>query len=165
MPRTLNPSLLSAMLSENGNIIAIWIAEITHEDMTEVYRIADNTEDIIGPDGETYTGLGFDFDPPEDSEEGFKTAKITMNNVERWFTEKMRELSGTFYISLKLVTPTDLSASPPVFGNTEISVMPMKIMAIDYDENSVTATLSHPQIQEKKIPMHKFSPQDFPGLF
>lgn len=165
MPRTLNADTVASMMAVNANVIGVWIAEITHEYMTEVYRIADNREDITGPDGETYTGLGFEFIPPEESEDGFKTAKITLNNVERWFTEKLREMSTPFMVSFSFVTGTDLSASPPVFGNTEISILPMRLSNIEYDMKSVTGTLSFHEIEDRSYPEGHFTPEDFPGIY
>lgn len=165
MPRTLNTATIQSMMSVNATVIAIWIAKITHPDMTEIYRICDNGEDIIGPDGETYTALGFELTPAEESEDGFKTAKITMNNVERWFTTKMRQLSGPFSFTFSLVTGTDLAASPPVFGNTEISVMPMRLRDVEYTETAVTGTLSYHDIEDRAFLRYKFTPEDFPGIY
>lgn len=164
MPRTLEATTLSGMMAERDGNVLLLVAILEHEESATIFRIVNNPEDIEH-DGETYAATGFELTPAEESEEGFRDAQIVFNNVSQWLTPSIRSLSGAITVHLKLLTATDLAATPPVFDTVEIDMLPMTLQGIEWDAFSARGTLSYEGVTEQTFPCHTFNPTDFPGMF
>jgi len=164
MSRTLSADTVAAMMRTQSSGPVLWALDIDHEDFAEPVRVVNNGEDVsIG--GELYTAAGFEVGMPEESEDGFRSAKLMINNVDQWMTAALRGMSGTFTFTLSLVTASDLGASPPEFDNVEVTFMPFTLTGIEYTRESVRATLDYERVSDRAFPVDTFTPYDFPGLF
>jgi len=165
MPRTgLTSSFTEAALNRETSFLVLQTAEITHTDLDPPLRFVNNVEDI-SVNGVVYTAVGFDLVLPEEKDEGFSRASITINNADQWFTSTLRSLSGEFKIEIALVSATDESADPPEFNEVEVSFLPMRILDIEYDAMKVVGNLSYESVADKRFPNDSFDPYNFPGLF
>jgi hypothetical protein len=173
MPRTLSFDMTAACNAQNCALVFCWVCVIQYVDsatgadlglMVPIY-LADHKIDI-SVNGQTYTGVGFQFIPPEESDDGFKTGKITLNNVTRWLTTYIRGLSGgEFIATLSLVSITDASATPPEFDTTEIVLMPMQLRMAEINATVFSATLTDKIMLENAFPPRDFNPIDNPGCW
>lgn len=164
MPRDgLSTDIVEAMMARDSGHVTLDIAIIEHDDLSPPLRIVNNQEDIV-VSGYTYTACGFEFKPPDDKDTGMPLGRITMNNTDLWLTPTIRALSGEYRITVKRVSPTNLTADPPVFNTIETTMQPMTLTSIQYDKATVRGQLSHANLN-KGYPGDKFSPLKTPGVF
>ena len=162
--RTLDASTVTEMMRTQSAGVVLWALDIDHEVADAPLRFVNNNEDVsIG--GELYTAIWFELTMPEESEDGFKSARIILNNVDQALTEALRGLSGEFTFTLRLVSASNAAADPPEFDTVEVEFMPFVLTEIEYTRESVRGTLEYERVSERAFPVDTFTPYDFPGLF
>lgn len=165
MPRDqLSSIFVSAMMARETGVVVLQLLDITHEDMDEPIRIVNNTEDIISG-GNTYTAIGFDLVLPEDKDGTPRGAKLRIDNASQWFTPTLRTLQGEFEVTIKIAIPTNINATPPVFNSIEMEYLPMQLISLQYDDQTVDGNLSYENLANQPYPGDTFSPFEFQGLF
>jgi len=162
MPRTLSqPGLAAALAQETGLVICECLTVL--QGGTAVFRVVNNTEDIMSR-GSLFTACGFDAVLPEEKEDGFGSLEVTVNNVDQWLTETLRDAEGDIELLYELVSWT-AAGPPPEFDNLEQSIMPLQIKTASITETAVKISCSHRKYLEQSFPAMSFTPSDFPGLF
>lgn len=163
MPRTVSSSMVAAANAQNTGFLILQVLTITLPDGT-VLRIVNNPENIsVG--GVVYTAMPFQFDAPEENEEGFSTARLTVCNVDRWLTPYLRNTSGPVDVTFALVSETDLTASPPELDTVEFQSRSLRLRDVTYDEAVVRGVLYYEDATKRAWPAHSFTPQHCQGLF
>lgn len=160
----LSAEVIAAMMGRETGVVVLYLLDITHEDLDTPIRLVNNTEDVISG-GNTYTAIGFDVLPPNDKDAAPRGARLSIDNASQWFTPTLRTLSGEFLVTIKLAIPTDASASPPVFDGVEIEYLPAQLLSLEYDDVTVSGTLSYENLANAPYPGEFFNPQHFQGLF
>lgn len=164
MPRELSTTLINAMMGRSTGLPVLYLLDIEHEDLESPLRIVNNTEDVLS-EGNLYTAMGFELRLPEERDATPRGARISIDNTSQWLTPVIRSLSGEFEVTIKVATPTDLDASPPVYDNIEFAYLPMQLIAVEYNGVTVQGTLSYENLANQPFPGDVFGPFEFPGMF
>ena len=167
---SMSPAAIKAMFSPDSTDTLIMLVTIYDEDnVTPVLRIADNylqrlsetSEDILY--GVVSRTNEFIFVPvqitlPSDEDGSAPRCSLTINDVTRYLTPIIRELSHPPRVSLELV----LTSSPDI---VEVSFHDFYISNIAYTAEAVTCALEMVNYQVEPFPCYSFTPRFFPGLF
>lgn len=164
MPRQLSTTLVSAMMGRSTGLPVLYLLEIEHEDLEEPLRIVNNTEDVVS-EGNLYTAMGFELRLPEERDATPRGARIAIDNTSQWLTPTIRTLFGEFEVTIKVATPTDLDANPPVYDNIEFSYLPMQLASVEWNDVTVQGTLSYENLANQPFPGDVFGPHEFQGMF
>lgn len=153
----------AAMGRETGTVI-LYLLDIDHEDLDDPIRITNNMEDVVS-NGNTYTAIGFDLKLPDEKDAKPRGAKLSIDNTSQWFTPTFRSLSGEFTVIIRVAIPSDALASPPEYDTIEMENLPMQLIALQYNDTTVTGTLSYENLANEPYPGDTFGPFEFQGLF
>lgn len=164
MPRILSAQAVAAGAARETGVLLLQALKIELADST-VLRVVNNTENITVAGVGEFTAYGFQLDMPEETEEGFGTARITIDNVDQWLTAYLRNQFGPIEVTFYIVSETDLTADPKEFDNIEFQSRPLRLRDVAYDAKSVRGVLYYEDTLRQKWPPESFTPQHFSGLF
>lgn len=162
--REFDLSIIPSMLSNTTDEIYLWLIEITHEDLLDAIRLVINTEDVMS-NGQQYTKITCKIDLPDSKESGLAYGNITFSNINRALIPAFRSLPSKIYLTLKLATASNLSASPPEFNNVHIELLPFLLDSITWNETTVRGSISYESTLGRKYPCVKMDIFNAPGLF
>ena len=127
------------------------------EEMTDVVRLARNTEDIVSR-GETFIKSWFDVVPPGDTDDQ-PQASLVLSNVDRRLGLAFQEVAGSkIFASLELVRPSE----PDVVVE---AARRLQARLVQIDRNTVTLTLSAVRLDRETYGWIRVSPALFIGLW
>jgi hypothetical protein len=164
VPRTLSATIQCGMLAQQTGVIGLQILTIEHDDLAAPIRLVNNREDI-SVNGTVFTACQFHINAPEEKEEGLPRAQIVIDNTDQFLTPTIRSLSGEFTATYQIVSPTDLTASPPEFDTVEVSMLPFDLTSVEYDDVSVRGNLSYEDVLDRQFPEMTYTPNRFKGLY
>lgn len=124
-------------------------------------RISETSEEVLYgviSRGDSFTFLPVQITLPSEEEAQAPRASLSINDVTRYLTKTIRDLTGPPRIKMELV----LSKSPNV---VEVSFDYLYISSITYNRDSVNCELTMINLDREPFPVHTFSPRYFPGLF
>jgi len=162
--KNITEAFQALVLEENSSIPIMHALEIQHNGAGGTLYITNNTEDIL-INTVLYTAVGFDIKMPEESEDGMRDAKLKLSNADQYLTELIRSVQGTFNVTIRVVTPTDLTVTPPECDNVEYEFLPLAVTNIKYDTEVVELTLVYELLTQKSFPKFMYNATNFPGMF
>jgi hypothetical protein len=130
--------------------------DIVTTDSEVVYGVVSNLG-VVGQN-KNYTFLPMQITLPNEDEAQAPRCSLVLNDVTRYLTPVIRNLTSPPKIKLNLVLNTDTNTSQVEFVSFYIS-------SITYNRDSVTCDLSMINFEREPFPMHSFNPSNFPGLF
>jgi len=163
MVRAISTDVKAAANARETGIILLQAIDIALPNGTTLY-VVNNPEDI-SINGQTYTAVGFQFDMPEETEDGFSTARATIDNVDQWLTPHIRSLAGPVNVTVRVVSESDLEADPPEFDNVEFVSRPIRLRDATYNASVLRGVLSYNDTAKRAWPHYGFTPNHFQGLF
>lgn len=163
-PRNYTDNFVAGILAQNCTLPILWAIQVEYGETGETFYLVNNQEDV-SIDSQVYSACGFELRLPEEKEEGVRRGRIEVCNVDQLLTDLIRSVRGELRVTIMVVTPTNLSASPPEFDNIEYQFLPMVATDVTYDNYKARFNLSYELISHRRFPAHSYDPFDFPGLF
>lgn len=161
--RTLSTDATAAVLSPESGLHLLWIIEINHPSFDAPVRLSNSSYDV-SHNGNTYSAFGFIFDEPQDDEDGVRSGTISINNADRYLTPLIRGADWRLTATVKLVSCTAESVSPPEYDEVEIEYPAMSLEDITMDTQVLQASLKPEQYQNEPWPRDTFNTFDFRSL-
>ena len=166
---SLSPAALAAMFSTDSDSTLIALLTITGSGIAQPVRLADNytkrlsatAEDVIygvTSRSNDYMFLPFTLTLPTEESDAAPRCQITMQDVTRYLTPVIRELTSAPSVMIELV----LSTSP---DTVEASFPGFLMSSISYNANTISGELTVESLAVEPFPAHTFTPSYFPGLF
>jgi hypothetical protein len=161
--RTLSSGAVEAVTTPEAALHLLWIAEISHPAFDAPFRIANSLIDV-SHDGDVYAGVGFNFSEPPDDEDGARSGEIIIGNPDRFLTPSIRGADYRMTITLKLVSCTSESTSPPEYDEIEIAYPALALEDITLTDTTLRASVQPEQFKNEAWPRDTFNPFDFRSL-
>lgn len=166
---TLSPAALRAMFSQDSDDDLVALLTFTGTGIASPIRIADNytgrlsstdTDVVYGITSRSndYLFIPFTLTLPSDEVQSVPRCEIRINDATQILLPSIREISSAPDVLIELVlksTPDTVEASFPGF----------RMSAVSYNADTITGTLTVPQLATEPFPAHTFTPSYFPGLF
>lgn len=163
MSRSLSSAIRAGMLAETSGALLLECAVLDHDDLDAPFRIVKNNEDIMH-DGDLYTACPFEVQYPYDNDGSGGVGRMTLPNPDQWLTSTIRSLEGPLTVEFRLVSATNLSASPPVFNTLEASSLPMRLSEATIEADSVRLSFMNSDMLDRAFPAGTYNLGDFGGL-
>ena len=137
----------------------IWIIllTITHANLSDSIRVANNLEPIIS-NSATYNACPFDIKLPNDLDEGVPGATLRINNVSQDVVIAVREIDTPAIVNIQIV----LASNPDL---VEIEYLGLELRNVRGDAGSIEGVLGYDDLLLEAFPIGSFGPSYFPGLF
>lgn len=164
MPRTLSETMLRGMMARQTGIITLLVVRLDHDTLEEPLYFVNNTE-AISVNGQEYQPCGMEFAMPDEQEDGIRTARVVIANIDQALTPLIRSARGEPQLTISIVSSTDLAASPPEFDNVEIAMLPMQLYAVTYDRVKIEGTLRFETASAHQFPQGSYNPFDWRAMF
>jgi hypothetical protein len=169
MPRALSSGLVSAMLAERSSFLVLVALEIDSPEIREImggtpYYCVNNPENV-SIDGIVYVGVGFDIQFPEHrANSSIARASITFPATTT-LIRMIRAARDTIKVTVRVVSETDLTMSPPWFNQVEIEFLPLELTNVKWNDKTVKGELSFDSLAQLQYPGDEVTPFLFPGAF
>jgi hypothetical protein len=166
---SLTSTAISALLSQESSDTFITLITISGTGISPAIRLADNYTQRISETSQEitygvesrsqdYLFLPFNLTLPIEDANQAPTCNLTINDVTRYLIPTIRNISAPPTATIELVLKSDPDT-------VEISFPSFLISGINYNADSVTATLTLGSLAQEPFPAHTFTPAYFPGLF
>lgn len=136
----------------------IYLLEITHPDLPQPVRVVRDNQDVAS-NGNTFTALAFDIQPPDDKEQGAPRAQLVMDNVGRELTSWL-DASGGGQGALVRVMQIMRDAPNVIEWDTTLELSNVSMTPL-----VVRGELSYPDILNQPLVAWYFTKDRAPGLF
>ena len=160
----LSTDFLTAVLAQATGVVPVFLLEISHESIEPTVEFPDGvvrictSKSTITHDGHDYLPYGFTAAFPEVTDTSTGDTKITIDNVTRWLTEIVRNLTGEPEVTLKLVTEDE----PNV---VQVSTRPLIMKGVTVNASTVVASIGVESYVSEPFPCGTYSPNNFRALF
>lgn len=161
--RSFSADITAGMLAESSGALLLETAEIDHPDLDSPFRLVSNNQDILHG-GNLYTACMFQVQYPFDNDGSGGVGRMTVPNPDQFLTPSLRALSGPFSVTFRQVSATDLGADPPEFDTLEFATLPMNLVEVSLESDSVQFTLQVSDMLERAFPRGIYSLADFGDL-
>lgn len=114
----LTAAATAALMAHQTGDALIALLTLDHADLADPLRVARNTVDVVSR-GETYAARAFAVTLPQDDGETLATVRLTLDNVDRAFTEAVRTIDSPLDATIELVlasAPDTVEAGPWIFS-------------------------------------------------
>lgn len=166
---SLSPAALRAMFSQDSDDDLVALLTFSGTGIATPIRIADNytgrlsstdTDVVYGltSRGNDYLFIPFTLTLPTEEVQTVPRCEIKISDVTQILLPSLRTITTAPDVLIELVlksTPNTVEASFPGF----------KMSAINYNADTISGTLTVPQLATEPFPAHTFTPSYFPGLF
>lgn len=153
--RALSLVATASLVEEATDEVWLVLMEITHADMADTIRVVNNTEAIVS-DGETYVGLPFAIEFPDEGDRPGE-ARISIDNVDRRIVEAVRSITTPPTVKLQVI----LASQPDTI---EFELDGLKLRDVTYDAAQVQGYLRFEDLSVEPVAA-LITPERFPGLF
>lgn len=153
--RTLSAAATQSLTAETTGEVWLYLITINHADLPAPIRLVSNVEDIVS-NGETYVGLPFAIELPDEGERAGE-ARIRVDNVRREITEWVRSMTGPPTVDIQVI----LADSPDTI---ELEISGLTMRDVTYDAVAVTGYLRAEDLTVEPV-AEIITPARFPGLF
>lgn len=157
MTRALSARALASLLAHESRDAFLLLATLTDPVTGTVYRVANNTEDVVSS-GQTFSACAFGFAFPPDDDEAPKGVQIQIDNVDLRLIGMLRSVTKPIACALQVV----VAATPSV---VEMELPYLQIVEVEWNELVVTGKLASDDPLNQKYPAHIYEPRTFPGMF
>ena len=157
MSRSVSSAFLQAALAQETGEVYVVLVEIDHADLVTPIRAARSNANVLH-NGNTYHGMWFETDLPDDLEEQLPEITLVIQNVDRAVVEAVRTVSSAPTVTVKVVLASDpdtVEAGPWV----------MTLRQAAYNALTVSGSVLGPDILTEPYPGDAMTPANFPGLF
>jgi hypothetical protein len=154
--RQLSTAAVSAIMAQETDEAFLPLLTISHADLAEPIRLVANIENISSR-GETYIGLPFEIEFPQEDGEQIGAARLRVDNVDRMIVQTLRTIQTPPTVTVEVVL-----ASQP--DTVEMALTNLTLRDAAYDALAVTGYLRPEDVTEEPIG-ETITPTRFPGLF
>ena len=169
MSRSLSSSAIRSMMGEESTDYPILLINLSGGGLASDVRISsDPTQRVLETDGDIYYGtisnsltyffIPFQLTLPDEDDTGIPQISISFDNVSRDLTPLIRNATAAPSVQVDIV----MSCSPSVI---ESSFPDFLISSVDYDELTISGTLTLDLFDDEPFPSGSFTPSTSPGLF
>lgn len=170
MARNVTQRARTSFMSEESELIKVFLLTIYHKDLTEPIRVSSDPTVKIGDyqemivygtisNGKTYIYAGFEASLLNDEAGAIPQVQISIPNAHRSIIEAIESMgSGPIQVDLQLV----FADTPDI---VEMDIKGLEMNQISYDETSITGTISRDLLFNEPFPSKTFTPQEWPFLF
>lgn len=130
---------------------------IEEASLSEPIRVVNDTVNITSR-GNVYAAMAFSAEPPGESDGAARSARITLDNVDRQIVQAVREATGVPKVTMEVILASDpdtVEAGPFVF----------ELESAEYDATTVTGELSFDDVSSLRWPAYSTTPHLFPDLY
>ena len=156
MARTITAAAVREMLAQNSAEVFLVLLTFSHPSIAAL-RLVNNTQDVISR-GNTYVAFPFDITLPNDVADRMVSVQLSINNVDRRLIDEIRAVSEPITVTLEII-----AASAP--NTVEVGPFSFTMVSADYNQETITASLTYEPVLSEPFPARSFDPRDFPGLF
>ena len=161
--RSLSLPARRAALAPETSEVFVALVVITDVGVDGPLRFANNMESVFSrANGEAtpqeYIGWPFDLVMPEERDDQITAARLQIDNVDPRIMAAIRPLTVMPLIRIYIV----LASTPDV---VEAGPVEGRVVLIDYDAQTISATLTGPQVLSEPFPSRTFTPAEWPALF
>lgn len=153
--RVLSTAATRALTAEETEEVFLVLVKISHGDLVSAIRVVNNIE-AIEHDGETYVGLPFEIELPDEGDRPGE-ARLSVDNVDRRIVEAVRTISTPPSVTIKVV----LASQPDVI---EYQLDGLTMRDVSYDAATVQGYLRYEDLSTENV-ADIIVPSRFPGLF
>ncbi len=157
MSRQVSAAARAAMFAQETGEVFLELIEISHADLAEPMRFVYNPVAIVH-DGHAYQPAAFRYEAPADVEGQARSARLSIDNVNRAVVVVIRSLTSPPTIVAKLV----LASSPDV---VEVGPYEFLLRNVSYDAATISGELYDGDQGQIACPGITYTPYDFPGLY
>lgn len=154
--RNVSLTFRQAVYTQETNEVFLILLEISHTSLSTI-RVCNNDVDITS-NGNVYTAYNFKIELPSDEEGDVPTAQLVIDNVDQQLTFSIRSITTPPTIRIMVI----LASSP---NTIEIDMPDFLLTNINYNEYTITGTISIENFMSEPFPGDIFTPTQFPGLF
>lgn len=166
--RTTSTSFKAAALVQNTGEVPVLLVTIDHDNFSEPIRVSTDNADTFDVDGTTTRGTtsngnNYIFYPmeivlPDDSDESYAQASLTIDNIDRSILAAVRAITDSPSVSMQVVLASSPDTVEAEFSNFEFD-------SISADSLTVTGSLSLGHYYAEPFPGPSMLPSNFPGAF
>lgn len=156
MSRTLSTAAVRELLAQNSGEVFLVLLTLSHPSMTTL-RVVSNTVNITSR-GNLYTAFPFEITLPQDLSEELRPVRLSISNVDRRLIDEIRTIASPITVTMEIIT-----AGAP--NTVEVGPFAFEMASCEYNEQTITATLTYEPVLFSAFPGKTFDPQLFPGLF
>lgn len=157
MARNIGINLLKVLAAQETSEAALLLLTIDHDDLAQPIRVTSDAVQTVS-NGNTFLAYPFQLTLPDDPDNGFSSAKLTIDNVHRDIVVAIRSISSPPTATIQIVLGSDPDTVYIEFSD-------FKLADINYDALTVTADLVIDHFIHEPFPGTRFLPSNFPGLF
>ncbi len=157
MSRDITLTAKQAIFSQESSEVFLILLTIDHVDLADPIRVVRNTKNIDSR-GDTYVGLPFDVDMPEERDDRLGHVTLTIDNVDRKIVTAIRSLTSAPSVTMEIILASDLNT-------LEAGPFPFTLRDTEWDSLTVTGVLSFEDVLNEPYPGDSFTPATHPGLF
>lgn len=158
MTRALSPRALRSLLAHESGDAFLMLATFTDPtNAGTIYRIVNNTEDIVS-DAHTFTACAFTFAFPPDDDDAPKGVQIQIDNVDQMLIGMLRRVTKPIPCALQVV----VAATPDL---VEMELPYLQVVEVEWNASVVTGRLASDDPLNQRYPSHIYEPRTFPGMF
>lgn len=155
--RELSPEAARAILARETSESFLALMQITGPGLDAI-RVVNNTE-AITRNGQVYHPWAFDGDPPEDGAQQSQTVTLTVDNIDREVTDRLRNYQGVPRCEILWVMASQPDRA--VYGPFEFVIQQARA-----DEMTIELQLGHEEdILNQGWPGQLYGPTKSPGLY
>ncbi|MCL4715450.1 MAG: DUF1833 domain-containing protein [Hyphomonadaceae bacterium] len=153
--RVLSAPATAAIAAEETDEVFLVLVGIDHVDLVQPIRVVNNVEPVDSG-GETYVGLPFEIELPDEGERPGE-ARLSVDNVDRRIVEALRTVQSAPTVEIKVV----LASQPDVI---EYELSGLTLRDTTYDVATVQGYLRYEDLSIDPV-ADMITPSRFPGLF
>lgn len=153
--RVLSAPATAALVAEETDEVFLILVKIDHADLDQPIRVVNNIEEIVSG-GETYVGLPFEVELPDEGDRPGE-ARLSVDNVDRRIVEAIRTISTPPSVTIKVV----LASQPDTI---EYQLDGLTMRDVSYDAATVQGYLRYEDLSSENV-ADMIVPSRFPGLF
>lgn len=155
--RTLTPEAARAIIARESSESFLALMQIAGPGL-EPIRVINNT-DAVTRNGEVYEPWSFDGDPPEDGAQQSQPVTLTVDNIDREVTDRLRNYQGVPRCEILWVMASQPDRA--VYGPFEFVIQQARA-----DEMTIELQLGHEEdILNQGFPGQLYGPTNSPGLY
>lgn len=145
------------LVSQEMHVALLWVAEFSHDDVTDDLRLVSNTKDVT-INGKKYIAMPFDvtFDP--DNTDGNSRLQLKLSAVDQRLARFFKGLPSAATASVRAVSSDSKTLPLDKWEKMECRnlVESREVVAVGFTTH---------KLGESKFPPHAFTPDMFPGAF
>jgi hypothetical protein len=154
--RNLSFKAIQSMQATNTTEVWLMLLTIYHHSLSIPIYLVNNNENIVSR-GNTYIGLPFEVDLPNEDQDAPGAASLTVDNVDRVIVDAIRAMDVPPTITLEVILASTAD-------NVEIAFYDLVLRNVTYDATTVKGSLQWEDILVEPLAL-TMTPARFPGMF